>query len=135
MAKTKAEKIADIQEQIAQLENKQKKLVQEQKLQERNARTKRLCKRMGLIESLLPDTIPLTDEQFKTFLDKTLTTEHSRRILAGLTAHSAATATPQAAEATERDNTIPAARNAETAAQGHATATTGTAGAAQRAGA
>lgn len=123
MAKTKAEKIADIQEQIAQLENKQKKLEQEQKLQERNARTKRLCKRMGLIESLLPDTIPLTEEQFKTFLDKTLTTEHSRRILAGLTAQNAVTATPQAAETAERDNPAPTARSAETAAQAGDTAT------------
>ena len=65
MAKTNAEKITDIQEQIAQLENKQKKLVQEQKLQERNTRTKRLCQRMELIESLLPDTVPLTEEQLK----------------------------------------------------------------------
>ena len=135
MAKTKAEKIADIQEQIAQLENKQKKLVQEQKLQERNARTKRLCKRMGLIESLLPDTIPLTDEQFKIFLDKTLITEHSRRILAGLTAQNAAAATPQATGTAERDNPTPAARSAETAAQGNATGTTGTANAQPRDGA
>ena len=126
MAKTKAEKIADIQEQIAQLENKQKKLVQEQKLQERNARTKRLCKRMGLIESLLPGTIPLTEEQFKTFLDKTLTTEHSRRILAGLTAQNAATATPQGANTARRDTPAHAAQSAETAAQDPTTGTAGT---------
>lgn len=36
---------------------------------------------MGLFESLLPDTIPLTDEQFETFLKKTILTETSRRIL------------------------------------------------------
>lgn len=116
MAKTKTEKIADIQEQIAQLENRQKKLIQEQKLQERKDRTKRLCKRMGLFESLLPDTIPLTDEQFKTFLEKTVTTEHSRRILDGLTAQNAATAATQ---------------GAGTAAQGNPTTTTETAGKAQ----
>ena len=33
---------------------------------ERKDRTNRLCKRMGLFEKLLPDTIPLTEEQFQT---------------------------------------------------------------------
>ena len=51
MAKTKSEKIADIEIQIAQLENRQKKLIQEQKLQERKDRTKRLCKRMGFFHA------------------------------------------------------------------------------------
>ena len=55
----------------------------------------RLCKRMGLFEKLLPDTIPLTEEQFKTFLEQTVLTEHSRRILDGLTAQNAATAPAQ----------------------------------------
>ena len=74
MAKTKAEKITSIEEEIRQLENRRRQLVQEQKAQERRDRTKRLCRRMGLFESLLPDTIPLTEEQFKTFLEKTVMT-------------------------------------------------------------
>ncbi|MDD4509747.1 MAG: DUF3847 domain-containing protein [Oscillospiraceae bacterium] len=81
MAKTKTEKIADIQVQIEQLKNQEKRLMQQQKEQERKDRTKRLCKRAGLLESLLPDTIPLTDEQFKIFLERTIITEHSRHIL------------------------------------------------------
>jgi len=105
MAKTKTEKIAGIEEQIQQLENQRKRLIQEQKAQERKDRTKRLCKRMGLLESLLPDTIILTDEQFKTFLEKTVTTEHSRRILDGLTAQNAATLTPQGAETAQSNTT------------------------------
>ena len=52
---------------------------------------------MGLFEELLPDTIPLTEEQFKTFLEQTVLTEHSRRILDGLTAQNAATAPAQGA--------------------------------------
>jgi hypothetical protein len=36
------------------------------------------------MESLLPDTIILTDEQFKTFLEKTILSENSRKLLAGL---------------------------------------------------
>lgn len=96
MAKTKTEKIADIQAQIEQLKNQEKRLIQEQKLQQRKDRTKRLCSRMGLLESLMPDTIPLTDEQFKIFLEKTVITEHSRRILDGLKAQESAPA-PQSA--------------------------------------
>jgi hypothetical protein len=89
---------------------------------------------MGLIESLLPETIPLTDEQFRTFLDKTLTTEHSRRILAGLTAQNATTDATQAAGTAERDNPTHAAGSAETAARAGGTATAETTGAAQGSG-
>lgn len=91
MAKTKAEKIADIEMQMTQLENQRKKLIQEQKQQERADRKKRLCKHMGLFESLLPETIQLTDEQFKTFLEQTVATEHGHRLLVELTAQNAAT--------------------------------------------
>ena len=48
MAKTKIEKIASFEEEIKQLENKQKRLIQEKKEQERKDRTNRLCKRLGL---------------------------------------------------------------------------------------
>ena len=115
MAKTKIEKIASIEEEIKQLENKKKRLIQEQKEQERKDRTNRLCKRMGLFEKLLPDTIPLTEEQFQTFLEKTVLTEHSRRILDGLTAQNAATAPAQGAGTAGRGNTQPAAKTAQTA--------------------
>ena len=115
MAKTKIEKIASIEEEIKQLENKKKRLIQEQKEQERKDRTNRLCKRMGLFEKLLPDTIPLTEEQFKTFLEQTVLTEHSRRILDGLTAQNAATAPAQDAGTAGRGNTQPAAKTVHTA--------------------
>ena len=98
MAKTKIEKIASIEEEIKQLENKKKRLIQEQKEQERKDRTNRLCKRMGFIEKLLPGTIPLTEEQFKTFVEQTIATEHSRRILDGLTAQNTTTAPHRAQE-------------------------------------
>ena len=57
-----------IKERDRQLGNKRKRLHKEQ---ERKIRTNCFCKRMGLFEKLLPDTIPLTEEQFKTFLEKT----------------------------------------------------------------
>ena len=91
MAKSKAEKIADIELQMTQLENQRKKLLQQQKEQERTERKKRLCKRMGLFERLLPETVQLTDEQFKTFLEQTAAAESGRRLLDELTAQSTAT--------------------------------------------
>ena len=107
MPKTKLEKIAGIEEEIRQLENRRRQLVQEQKAQERKDRTKRLCRRMGLFESLLPDTITLTEEQFKTFLEKTIMTEHSRRILDELTAQNAARAAAEGAGAAHRETLAP----------------------------
>ena len=115
MAKTKTEKITSIEEEIQQLENKRRQLLQEQKAQERKDRTRRLCRRMGLFESMFPDTIPLTDEQFKTFLEKTVTTEQSRRLLDGLTAQNAATATAQGVEPASRSAIPPAPVPAGTA--------------------
>ena len=115
MAKSKIEKIASIEEEIRQLKERQRLLQQQHNAQERKDRTKRLCRRMGLFESLLPDTIPLTDEQFKTFLAKTVTTEQSRRILDELTAQNAATAATQDAEAAAQGNAAPIPKTAETA--------------------
>ena len=120
MAKTKIEKIASIEEEIKQLENKKKRLIQEQKEQERKDRTNRLCKRMGLFEKLLPDTIPLTEEQFQTFLEQTVLTEHSRRILEGLTAQNAATAPAQGAGTAAQGNTLPTDKTAHTTQEGGA---------------
>ena len=82
MAQSKVEKIAIIEQEIKQLKERQKQLQQQHNLQERKDRTKRLCKRAGLLESMLPDTIPLTDEQFKTFLEKTVLTHVAHKILA-----------------------------------------------------
>ena len=81
MPKSKTEKIELINTEIQQLKNRQKKLVQQQKEEERKLRTRRLCKRAGLLESMLPETVSLTDEQFKTYLEKTLTTNFSQEIL------------------------------------------------------
>ena len=115
MAKTRLEKIESIQTEIQQLENQRKRLLQAEKEQERKDRTKRLCKRAGLLESLLPETITLTEEHFKIFLEKTIITEHSRRILDGLTAQNAATPAPQGAGSAAHDVSIPASKPANTA--------------------
>ena len=73
--RTLADQIESAREEIRQRENRLKELVQKQKTQERNSRTRRLCERGGYLESILPNTIPLSLEQFKTFLNKTLKTD------------------------------------------------------------
>lgn len=120
MPKTKLEKIAGIEEEIRQLENRRRQLVQEQKAQERKDRTKRLCRRMGIFESLIPDSIPLTEEQFKTFLEKTVAAEHGRKLLDEMTAQNTARAATEGAETAAQGNTRPAAKTAHTAHEGGA---------------
>jgi ribosomal protein L16 Arg81 hydroxylase len=84
MAKTTQEKIELKMAEKEQLENELKRLMQQHKAEERKARTNRLCKRHGLFESLLEGTIPLTEDNFKTFLEKTVANDFGRRTLAAL---------------------------------------------------
>ncbi len=95
MAKTRKEKIEEIRAVRERLANREKELLQAERAKERKDRTKRLCKRMGLFESMLPDTIVLTDEQFKAFLEKTMLTPFTRRILDELAAQGNAPAPAQ----------------------------------------
>jgi hypothetical protein len=72
MATDYNEKIAGIEEQIAQLKNRQRELIQKSKVQERKARTKRLIEHGAIAESLIPGADKMTSEQFKSFLEKVL---------------------------------------------------------------
>ena len=83
--KTLNEQIESAQNEIRQRENRLKELLQKQKAQERKERTHRLCERGGYLESILPESVSLTAEQFKTFLYKTILTDYARRTLADLT--------------------------------------------------
>ena len=115
MAKTRLEKIAELETQIEQIRIRQRQERQKHNKAERTARTRRLCERMGLIESMLPDTIPLTADNFKIYLEKTITTEQSRRILDGLlTAQNAATPAQESAGSAAHTSTLPATKPAET---------------------
>ena len=84
MPKSKQERIAGIEEQIQQLENQKKRLIQEQNEQERKARTRRLIERGAILESQIDGADVLTNDQIKIFLEKTIQTEFARRILTGL---------------------------------------------------
>ena len=69
---------------------------------------------MGLFESMLPDTIPLSEEQFKTFLEKALLSDSTRRILDGLTAQGNTTAAPIRASTAAQSAPTPASQPAQT---------------------
>ena len=97
MSKTRLEKIADYDKQIAHIKNLQKMERQKHSKEERAARTRRLCSRHGLLESMMPEIIAITDEQYKSFLEKAVTNQYGRDILNKVIAQTAATAPPQAA--------------------------------------
>ena len=82
--KTLDEKIASAKLEKEQAEARIKKLLQEQKADERKARNHRFCKRGGFMEKLLPDLALLTDEQFETFFKKTAASNYGRNALAEL---------------------------------------------------
>ena len=131
MSKTTAEKIADKDEQIRQILNEKKQLIQKQKQQDRKDRTKRLCSRHGLLESMLPELITITDEQYKTFLEKAVCNNYGRDILAKVIAQTAnnstsnppAGATPNTANNTPNTTQIATPSNATLSAKADGGAT------------
>ena len=67
---------------MEQMQNEMKRLQNQHRAEERRARTHRICKRGGLIESLLPDTIGLSDERFSDFIKRSTANDHGRKALA-----------------------------------------------------
>ena len=80
--KTRADKIASYEEQIAQLQNKMKDEIRKRNEEERKARTKRLCTRHGMLEKHMPDLATITDEQFEAFITRAINTSYGRDTLA-----------------------------------------------------
>ena len=107
MPKTTAEKIATKREQIQQLQNEEKQLIQKQKAEERKARTRRFCSRHGLLEKVMPDLAAITDEQFEAFIRKGINTSYGQKILAEIVGSTGATAAKQTTETAAQGNTAP----------------------------
>ena len=68
--KTYMEKIASKDEQIQQLLNQKKQLIQKQKADERKVKIKRQCYRHGVLEKHMPELVTLTDEQYEAYIKK-----------------------------------------------------------------
>ena len=73
--------IEDGKKKIRQFENREKIIKQKLSVEERKARTHRLCKRGGFMESLVPELIAMPDEDAKAFLRLALTSEEARAYL------------------------------------------------------
>jgi len=117
MPKTTAEKIASKREQIQQLQNEEKQLIQKQKEQDRKDRTKRLCQRHGLLEKFMPDLATVTDEQFETFIRKGINTTYGQKILAEIVGDTGASTTQHTAKTVAQAGTTPTADKPKTAPQ------------------
>ena len=110
--KTTSEKIEAARLEKQQAEARIKKLLQEQKADERKARNHRLCKRGGQVEKLLPGLAELTEEQFETFVQKTLLTGFAEKVLRGLSSED--TADDTASKPSKTAENVSADSNAET---------------------
>jgi hypothetical protein len=108
MPKTRKDRIAGIELELERLESQRKQLVAQEREAERKARTGRLCRRMGLLESMMPDTIQLDDERFKAFLHKTVNNDFGKKALATLVAEQKAAVSADGAKAPEQKPAKPA---------------------------
>ena len=84
MAKSRTEKIATYDEQIAKLQDQRRKELQRQQQEERKAKENRYKKRHKLLEDALPETIGMTDEQYKTFISRAVANDTVRKIIANV---------------------------------------------------
>jgi len=109
------ERIESAKTEIKQRESRLKALLQKQKTKERKERTHRLCQRGGFLECILPDTIPLSLEQFRGFLEKTLLTDYAQRKLREMQAQNSTPSTLSAnGDPAKPHDGIPAPKPANT---------------------
>ena len=76
-----SEQIAKAEEEIRQLQNRKKKLLNQKKAEERKIRTHRLVERGAILESLLEQPEQYTNEQIKGLLETVLRTTQAQEFL------------------------------------------------------
>jgi len=84
--RTKLQLQIEASEKKIQEEQRRLKLLEKKQTErDRKDRNHRLCKRHGYLESILPDTINLTDEQFQDFVKQHIANKHGIAALATFT--------------------------------------------------
>lgn len=73
--------LAEAKEKLRQYENREKRLLNQIKTEQRRARTHRLIERGAILESLLDGAADMTGEQVKTVLETALKTDAAREAL------------------------------------------------------
>jgi len=96
MAKSRTERIASYDEQIAKLLEKRDKELEKQKEQEKDEREKRQRKRGEILKKLIPETVNLSIEQFTTLINRTTANPFGRDKLAEIIKESEAIPKTQA---------------------------------------
>ncbi len=81
MARSYEEKISNIDLEIEQLKNRKREITQRHKAEERKARTKRLIERGAILESLIPASDTLTNDDVKQILSYALKTPYVKEYL------------------------------------------------------
>ncbi|MBQ4559296.1 MAG: DUF3847 domain-containing protein [Lachnospiraceae bacterium] len=81
MARSYEEKISNIDLEIEQLKNRKREITQRHKAEERKARTKRLIERGAILESLIPASDTLTNDDVKQILSYALETPYVKDYL------------------------------------------------------
>ena len=99
---------------IQEEQRKLKALEKEQRERNDKARTNRLCKRHGLLESVLPVTIALTEEQYEKFVKQHIANKHGIAVLATITGQTVETVTAAIEDAMNRKRNKPSTANAAT---------------------
>jgi len=82
MVKTKLERIEALKAKREKIEEQERNLIKEYNDELQKAREKHLQTRGEVLEKLLPETVNLTIEQFKTFINKTTANPFGRGKLA-----------------------------------------------------
>lgn len=112
--KTTTEKIESIKLKIQQLENERKRIMQIQKEADRKARTRRLIELGAILESLISGASDFTNDQIKSFLEKTVQTDYARKILDGFSAQDGEAATDKTAWKVKSNSAAATAKNETT---------------------
>ena len=81
MARSYEEKISNIDLEIEQLKNRKREITQMHKAEERKARTKRLIERGAILESLIPSSDTLSNDDVKQILSYALETPYVKEYL------------------------------------------------------
>ena len=113
--KTTTERINQQKERMEQMQKEMQQLLRRQRTEERKKRNHRICRRGAHMESLLPDTIELSDERFWRFLEKTVANDFGRRILATLKAEQDKDDAANSADEANQDGEAPADKPTATA--------------------
>jgi len=94
-------------EKVIQMQNELKRLQQLEQAEVRKEQTKRLCRRAGILESVLPDTAGLSDDLFKEFLVSHAANKFGINILNKLIERQKIMETGNAKELSSKSITVP----------------------------